>query len=90
MGMGSRLANEQLSVKWKQCMSREESKQMMREILKEVAKEKGWMGTSDDEEDGGGKQSEGYAEDEDGNGSGLTLVCETVTSRGIEVEYLTV
>jgi hypothetical protein len=71
-------------------MSREESKQMMREVLMEVAKGSGWTGTSDDEENGGGKQSEGYAEDEDGNGSGLTLVCETVTSRGIEVEYLTV
>ena len=77
MGAGSQLANDKLSQRWKRCMSEKEAKDMMREILNDVAKETGWLP---------GDENDGRAER---NGiDGLTVACETVTSGGIDVEYL--
>ena len=80
MGAGSQLGNEKLSQKWRRCMSREEAKDMMREVLNDIAKEKGWLLDNDGDDDDG---TEGKK-----NNRGLTVACETVTSRGIDIEYL--
>ncbi|KAL7528528.1 hypothetical protein ACHAXR_004093 [Thalassiosira sp. AJA248-18] len=77
MGMGSQLANEKLSQKWSRCMSREEAKDMMHGILIDVAKERGWLLDDDGESATTG-----------GNINGLTVACETVTSTGIDIEFI--
>ena len=77
MGVGSQLANDRLSQKWRRCMSQNEAKDMMKEILKEVAMEKGWLTDGGDDGTTEGKK-----------GSGLNVACEIVTSRGIEIEYI--
>ena len=77
MGVGSQLANDRLSQKWRRRMRQTEAKDMMKEILKEVAMEKGWLTDGGDDGTTEGKK-----------GSGLTVACEIVTSRGIEIEYI--
>eukprot|EP00578_Thalassiosira_sp_NH16_P001500 CAMPEP_0181138304 /NCGR_PEP_ID=MMETSP1071-20121207/34173_1 /TAXON_ID=35127 /ORGANISM="Thalassiosira sp., Strain NH16" /LENGTH=378 /DNA_ID=CAMNT_0023225127 /DNA_START=245 /DNA_END=1381 /DNA_ORIENTATION=- len=76
MGAGSRAANEKLSQLWRRSMSRDEAVHMMSGILKDVAQEKGWM-VSEDDVDGSA----------DGKISGLTVACETVTSKGVGIEF---
>lgn len=77
MGVGAQNANGLLAQKWKQGMSREEVKDMMQEILQEVAIERGWL-QGDDED--GSSVSATHTE--------LTITCETLTSRGIDIEFL--
>jgi len=77
MGVGKQNANGLLAQKWKQGMSREEVKDMMQEILQEVAIERGWL--QGDDQDG----SSGSATHTD-----LTITCETITSRGIDIEFM--
>jgi len=75
MGMSANLGNERLSQQWKRCMNRREVKNMVRQIFEEIAREVGWIDESSD-------VSQSKA------GTGLTIVCETVTSKGIEIEFL--
>eukprot|EP00984_Skeletonema_dohrnii_P006871 scaffold2445_cov86-Skeletonema_dohrnii-CCMP3373.AAC.2 len=77
MGMGKQKANELLAQKWKQGMSREEVKDMMQEILQQVAIERGWLQSVDE---GGSSDSATHTD--------LTMACETLTSRGIDIEFL--
>ena len=74
MGVGSQQANELLSRKWKQGMSQDDVKRMMHDILKGVAIERGWL--SDDEN----------RSDRQDN-SDFTVVFETLTRRGINIEF---
>ena len=60
-------------------MRREEARDMMKEILNDVAKERGWLRS----DDGDGNCDEGT-----NNDVGLTVACETVTPRGIDIEFL--
>ena len=82
-------------------MSRSEVKLVMREILEEIAKEKGWIslgnGGDDEDQDREGKKRIVHNNDEEGGNdtlknegtkTDLTMVFETVTARGIEVELL--
>ncbi|KAL3792570.1 hypothetical protein HJC23_005540 [Cyclotella cryptica] len=98
MGVGSEGGNERLSRLWRRGMTAEEAKAMMREILREIAVEKGWL---DDEKNGLGRNRledemvESHRVNEvDGRLEGssiaseFTIVCETVTTRGIDIEYL--
>mmetsp|Transcript_46007 Transcript_46007/g.96608 ORF Transcript_46007/g.96608 Transcript_46007/m.96608 type:complete len:532 (-) Transcript_46007:58-1653(-) len=87
MGAGSTIGNEKLSSKWRRGMRYIEARDMMREIGREIAKEKGWLleqHDHDDDNDSGGY----YHEKRKDGGGGLTMVCETVTSRGIDVDFL--
>ena len=70
MGIGSPLANERLSKRWRRRMSRAKAHEMMRAILREIAIEKGWA-----------------SEDDDHQRKDLTIVRETVTVSGIELEF---
>jgi 20S proteasome alpha/beta subunit len=92
MGVGSELGNKRLSQRWKRGMSLEEAKNMMRDTLKEIAVERGWL--PDDklkasQKDIGETSASNLDTDIEGTRvcSELTMVCETVTSRGIEIEY---
>jgi hypothetical protein len=65
---------------------------MMRDTLKEIAVERGWL--PDDklkasQKDIGETSASNLDTDIEGTRvcSELTMVCETVTSRGIEIEY---
>jgi len=71
MGIGSPLANDRLSKRWRRRMPRAEAHKMMGSILREIAIEKGWASEDDD-----------HLERKD-----LTLVSETVTVSGIELDY---
>ncbi|KAL7462824.1 hypothetical protein ACHAXS_003218 [Conticribra weissflogii] len=75
MGVGAILGNELLSQRWKRCMNRTEVKSMARGIFEEISREVGWV---DESRDGG----------QTNVGKGLTIVCETVTSHGVEIEFL--
>ncbi|KAL7550638.1 hypothetical protein ACHAWF_013857 [Thalassiosira exigua] len=74
MGMCSQLANKKLLGQWRRCMSQEEAKDMMKDILKDVAKERGWL------LDGDASNT--------GDDARLTMTCETVTQKGIDVDFL--
>jgi hypothetical protein len=89
MGVGAQRANELLSEKWKRGMSREEVKEMMGEILAEVAIERGWMSGDDGGGGGGEPISDSIPSVERGNAMhvGLTIACETLTTRGIDIEF---
>ena len=80
MGVGSALGNDCLSQQWKRGMNRNEAVGMMKNVLKDIAKEHGWW-TSDDDDDDDVVVGSDAAE------SGLTVVCETVTSSGIDIEF---
>ena len=71
MGIGSPMANERLSKRWRRRMSRSKAHEMMRTILREIAIEKGWASEDDD----------------DLQRKDLTLVSETVTVSGIQLDY---
>jgi len=90
MGVGAKRANELLSQKWKRGMSREEVKDMMQEILAEVAIERGWMFSDDDNDDGDDESISGSnsgVECDNAMHVGLTIACETLTTRGIDIEF---
>lgn len=80
MGVGSQQANELLSQKWKRGLSREDVKEMMHDILKGVAIERGWL--SDDE-----NRSRDDMSSDRQDSSDFTVVFETVTRRGINIEF---
>ena len=79
MGAGSTRGNVQLSQRWRRDMSREEARELLVGILRDVAEEEGWASVEGDGA-GGGTAGGGRKED------GLAVVCETVTAAGIEVE----
>ncbi len=79
MGMGSQAANEQLSHLWRKNMSIDEAMDMMRSIMKDVARDVGWLHKSGDEAD----RPDDFEEEQ------LAVVCEIVTLNGIEVHSLT-
>ena len=79
MGVGSQYANEKLSHHWRKNMSVDEAKDMMRSIMKDVAREVGWFPSAEDEVDCRGGYEEGQ----------WTMVCEIVTSNGVDVDLLT-
>jgi len=77
MGVGAQKANELLSQKWKRGMSLDEVKDMIQEVLQEVAIERGWLpGHDEDTSSGSTMHTE------------LTIACETLTTRGIDIEFL--
>jgi hypothetical protein len=71
MGAGATLGNEKMSQRWRRGMHREEAREMLCGILKDISREEGWAPLEDGGDDGG-----------------LAVACETVTPKGIEVEYL--
>ena len=73
MGVGSQFANKELSHRWKKNMCVDEAKEMMRSVMKDVAREVGWLP----------HRSVDDANDEEGQ---LTMVCEIVTSNGTEID----
>ena len=77
MGVGSQIANKELSHRWKKNMCVDEAKEMMRSVMKDVAREVGWLP----------HRSVDDANDEEGQ---LTMVCEIVTSNGIEIDVSTI
>ena len=87
MGVGAQKANELLSQQWKLGMSREEVKDMMHEVLQEVAIERGWLSSGDDDEDSRSNVSSSESvENSNAMHVGLTIACETLTTRGIDIE----
>ena len=82
MGVGSQQANELLSQKWKRGMSHEDVKGMMHEILEGVAIERGWL--SDDENR---LHDDVNISSHRQDSSGFTVVFETLTKRGINIEF---
>lgn len=87
MGIGSDFANEELSRKWRRRMGQREAVDMMRGILGGIARERGWLLLAEEEEgemDGGDGVCIGG-----GDGELFTVVCETVTSRGIDIQFVT-
>ncbi len=77
MGVGAQKANELLSQKWKRGMSLVEVKDMIQEVLQEVAIERGWLpGHDEDTSSGSTMHTE------------LIIACETLTTRGIDIEFL--
>ncbi|KAL3763549.1 hypothetical protein ACHAWU_009233 [Discostella pseudostelligera] len=79
MGVGSQYANDKLSHHWRKNMSVDEAKDMMRSIMKDVAREVGWFPSAEDEVDCFGGYEEGQ----------WTMVCEIVTSNGVDVDFST-
>ena len=84
MGFGAQKANKLLSQKWKRGISRDEVKKMMQEILREVAIERGWLESDDDKV--GSEESSLKLENDNEMHVGLTVVCETLTRSGIDIE----
>ena len=87
MGIGSGLGNKRLSQKWRKAISDAHAKDIMRTILKEIAVEKGWLpeGNKYKKDDAIGNEiSQSLGES---YGTDLTIVYETVTRDGIEVDY---
>jgi len=85
MGIGSDVANEELSRKWRRRMGQREAVDMMRGILGVIARERGWLLAEEEGETDGDGVCRGGAGD-DGE---FTVVCETVTSRGIDIQFVT-
>ena len=67
-------------------MGQREAVDMMRGILGGIARERGWLQLAGEEGemDGGDGVCRGG-----GDGELLTVVCETVTSRGIDIQFVT-
>ena len=82
MGVGSQKANELLSQKWKRGMSHEDVKGMMQEIFEGVAIERGWL--SDDENI---SSDDVNTSSDRPDSSDFTVVLETLTKRGINIEF---
>ena len=76
MGRGSDLGNDLLSQKWRRGMTCKEAKEMMISVLKDIAKEQGWIIDDDDDD--------GSTEGRDGE---WVVSCETVSSSGIDIEH---
>lgn len=81
MGIGSELGNKRLAQKWNADMTVVEAKKVMRGILKEIAIEKGWLNGNDATKEGSN------GDDSDEFLSEITIICETITTDGIDVEY---
>ncbi len=79
MGVGAQKANELLAQKWKRGMSCGEAREMIQEILREVAIQRGWLSADDEDND----RTSGSAISAE-----LTVACETITTRGIDIEFL--
>jgi len=73
MGRGSDLGNVLLSQKWRRGMTTSEAKDMMISVLKDIAKEQGWIR----EDDGEGSK---------GRDSDWVVSCETVSPSGIDID----
>lgn len=83
MGIGSDLGNKRLSQRWRRGMSVDEAEDSMREILKEIAVDRGWL-----PEDDAKNESNITVESLDENsGKDLTIVIETVSRDGIDTKY---
>jgi len=91
MGMGSAtMGNKLLSERWKAGMTRHEARDMMRGVLERVGVEQGWLEEDEeDEEDGGSENDLGRWESTSARSNGkFVLVCETVTSRGVDTNVI--
>jgi 20S proteasome alpha/beta subunit len=83
MGIGSDLGNKRLSQRWRSGISVDEAEDSMREILKEIAVDRGWL-----PEDDAKNESNITVESLDENsGKDLTIVIETVSRDGIDIKY---
>lgn len=91
IGVGAQKANELLSQKWKRCMTCDEVKNMMQEILYEIAVEQGWLSLDDDRESSSSSSSSNANANVDGKNDemhvGLTIAFETLTRTGIDIEF---
>ena len=76
MGRGSDFGNYLLSQKWRRGMTCNEAKDMMISVLRDIAKEQGWI--TDDANNGGSTE---------GRDSEWIVSCETVSPSGIEIEH---
>ena len=74
MGIGAELSVDRLSQKWRRGMNSDHAKDMMRDLMREVAVEKGWL-------------SEDVTNDK--NTNDIIIVCETVSQHGIDIDYIT-
>ena len=91
MGMGSEIANLELAKKWRRHMGQNEAVDMMKGILQGVAKERGWLEdsiTRTEEEVNEEEEEEKNKEDDDKRDADLMVVCEIVSSRGINTQYI--
>jgi 20S proteasome alpha/beta subunit len=96
MGMGSEIANNELAKKWRRHMGQNEAIDMIKGILQGVALERGWLEDSTsttrieeeevNEEDD--EVEEKNKEDDDERETDLMVVCEIVSSRGINIQYM--
>jgi len=77
MGRGSALGNDLLSQQWRRGMTCSEAKDMMISVLRDIAKEQGWI-VDDDDDDGS----------TEGRDSNWVVSCETVSPSGIDLEHL--
>lgn len=95
MGVGSEEGNERLSRLWRRGMTVDEAKEMMRQIFREIAVERGWVqegGVCQERRDETMGAKRLYVAEESMRDvsvdSEFTIVYETVTPRGIDMEYL--
>ena len=90
MGMGSEIANLELAKKWRRHMGQNEAVDMMKGILQGVARERGWLedSTTRTEEEVNEDEEEKNNEDDDKRDADLMVVCEIVSSRGINIQYI--
>ena len=77
MGRGSDLGNDLLSQKWRRGMTTSEAKNMTISVLRDIAKEQGWI--TDNANDDGSTE---------GRDSDWVVSCETVSPSGIDIEHL--
>jgi 20S proteasome alpha/beta subunit len=84
MGIGSDLGNKRLSQRWRSGMSVCEALESMREILKEIAVDKGWLPERDDNQNDDNILLESLDEN---SGHDLTIVIETVSRDGIDIKH---
>jgi 20S proteasome alpha/beta subunit len=88
MGMGSEIANSELAKKWRRHMGQNEAVDMMKGILQGVAKERGWLEDSTTRTEEEVNEEEKNKEDDDKRDADLMVVCEIVSSRGINTQYI--
>jgi 20S proteasome alpha/beta subunit len=96
MGMGSEIANNELAKKWRRYMGQNEAIDMIKGILQGVAKERGWLEDStttrieeeEEEVNEEDEEEEKNKEDDDERDADLMVVCEIVSSRGINIQYI--
>ena len=71
-------------------MRQNEAVDMMKGILQGVAKERGWLedSTTRTEEEVNEEEEEKNKEDDDKRDADLMVVCEIVSSRGINTQYI--